>query len=61
MRISGLSLNSDHHQISPCNINAYSTPEVRRIKDTITQGELLKEKYGNKKGEFVLGYKGLRA
>ena len=29
----------DQHQISPCNINAYSTPEVMRIKDMITQGE----------------------
>ena len=27
------------HQISPCNINAYSTPEVMRIKDMITQGD----------------------
>ena len=34
-----LSLNSDQHQISPCNVNAYSTPEVMRIKDMITQGE----------------------
>ena len=34
-----LSPNSDQHQISPCNINAYSTPEVMRINDTITQGE----------------------
>ena len=31
--------NSDQHQISPCNINAYSTPEVMRIKNMITQGE----------------------
>ena len=31
--------NSDQHQISPCNINAYSTPEVMRINDMITQGE----------------------
>ena len=31
--------NSDQHQISPCNTNAYSTPEVMRIKDMITQGE----------------------
>ena len=29
---------SDQHQMSPCNINAYSTPEVMRIKDMITQG-----------------------
>ena len=34
-----LSPNSDQHQISPCNINAYSTPEAMRIKDMITQGE----------------------
>ena len=27
------------HELSPCNINAYSTPEVMRIKDMITQGE----------------------
>ena len=30
---------SDQRQISPCNINAYSTPEVKRIKGMITQGE----------------------
>ena len=34
-----LSPNSDQHQISPCNINAYSTPEVMGIKDMITQSE----------------------
>ena len=34
-----LSPNSDQHQISPCNINAYSNSEVKRIKDMITQGE----------------------
>ena len=34
-----LSQKSDEHKISPCNINAYSTPEVMRIKDMITQGE----------------------
>ena len=34
-----LSPNSDQHQISPCNTNAYSTPEVMRIKDMITQGK----------------------
>ena len=34
-----LNPNSDRHQISPCNINAYSTPEVMRIKNVITQGE----------------------
>ena len=55
--------NSDQHQISPYNINAYSIPEVMRIKDMITQGKfsryfnnfstiLLKEKYGDKIGEF---------
>ena len=27
---------SDQRQISPSNINAYSTPEVMRIKDMIT-------------------------
>ena len=37
--INPLSLNSDQHQISPCNINAHSTPEVMRIEDMITQGE----------------------
>ena len=34
-----LSSNSDQRQISPCNINAYSIPEVMRIKDMITQGD----------------------
>ena len=38
-RINPLSPNSDQHQISPCFINAYSTPEVMRMKDMITQGE----------------------
>ena len=33
--------NSDQHIISPCNINAYSTPEVMRIKDMITQVDFL--------------------
>ena len=33
--------NSDQHQISACNINAYSTPKITRIKDMITQGEFL--------------------
>ena len=28
-----LSPNSDQHQLSPCNINAYSTPGVMRIKN----------------------------
>ena len=57
--------NSDQHQISSCNINAYSTSEVMRIKDLITKGEfscfnnfstvlLYKETYGDKIGEFVL-------
>ena len=36
-----LSPNSDQHQISPCNVNGYSTPEVMRFKDMITQGEFL--------------------
>ena len=31
--------NNDQHEISPCNINVHSTPEVMRIKDMITQGE----------------------
>ena len=35
-----LSPNSDQHQISSCNINAYSAPGVMRIKDMITEGEL---------------------
>ena len=34
-----LNPNSDQHQISPCNINAHSIPEVIRIKDMITKGE----------------------
>ena len=38
-KINPLSPDSDEHQISPCNINAYSTPEVMRIKDMVTQGE----------------------
>ena len=29
--------NSDQHQIAPSNINSYSTPEVMRIRDMITQ------------------------
>ena len=37
--INPLSPNSDQHQISPGKINAYSTPEVIRIKDMITQSE----------------------
>ena len=62
-----LNPNSDQHQISPCNMNAYSTPEVMGIKDMITQGEfswyfdnfssvLLWEKYGDKIREFVPWY-----
>ena len=39
-QLNSLSPNSDQHQISPCNISSYSTPEVMRIKDMITQGEL---------------------
>ena len=34
-----LSPNGDQRQISPCNINAYSTPKVMRMKDMITQSE----------------------
>ena len=37
--VNPLSPNSDQHEKSPNNINAYSTPEVMRIKDMITQGE----------------------
>ena len=38
--VNPLSPNSDQHQISPCNINAYSIPEVMRIKNImITQGD----------------------
>ena len=33
--VNPLSFNSDQHEISPCNINAYATPEVMRIKDMI--------------------------
>ena len=29
--------NSDPHQISPCNINAYLIPQIMRIEDMITQ------------------------
>ena len=39
MCLNPLSPNSDQYQISPCNINAYSTPEVMAIKDMIIQGE----------------------
>ena len=37
--IDTLSPNSDQHEISPCNIDAHSTPEDMRIKDVIMQGE----------------------
>ena len=70
-----LSPNNDQHQISPCNINAYLTPKVMRIKDMITQGDfsgrfnnfspvLFQEKVtGQDKRicSLVLGVKGLRA
>ena len=32
---------ADQHQISPCNINAYSTPKVMRVKDMITKVNFL--------------------
>ena len=34
--INPLDPKSDQHQLSPCNINAYPTSEVMRIKDMIT-------------------------
>ena len=37
--ISALTSKGDQHQSSPCNINAYLTPEDIRIKDLITPGE----------------------
>ena len=37
--INPLSPNSDQNQNSLCNVNAYSTPEVTRIKDMITRSE----------------------
>ena len=37
--INPLTPNTDQHQISPYNINAFSTSEVMRIKDMITQRE----------------------
>ena len=38
--INPFSPNSNYqHQISPCKNNAYSNPEVMRIRDMITQGE----------------------
>ena len=39
--INPLSVNSDRHQISPCNINAQLSAQVSRIKDMITRDELL--------------------
>ena len=64
---------SDQYQISPCNDNAYSTPEVMRIKDMITQVEFSwyfndlstvpwKEKHGGQDRwicSLKLGVKGL--
>ena len=38
VEVEKVSPNCDQHQISPRNISAYSTPEVMRIKDMITQG-----------------------
>ena len=38
VEVEKVSPNGDQHQISPCNISAYSTPEVIRTKDMITQG-----------------------
>ena len=35
-----LSPNSDHRQISPCNINALSIREIMRIQDMIIKDEL---------------------
>ena len=40
MHVNPLSANSDKHKISPGNFNAYSTPEVMRTKDKITESEL---------------------
>ena len=39
--INSLSPNRDQHQVSPHNINAYSTPKVMRIRDMITQVNFL--------------------
>ena len=36
-----LSLKSDQHQISPCNINALLNRVVMRITDMITEGEFV--------------------
>ena len=60
-------INSDQYQISPCNINAYPTSDVMRIKLRIRSPKvnfldilatspqyIYKKKYGDKTGEFVL-------
>ena len=72
-RINPLRPNNDEYQISPCNINAYSTLEVMRIKGMIN-GDiswhvnnfslvLLQEKYGDKIYRricfLIVGVKGL--
>ena len=72
LRIHPLSLDSDQHQISPCNMNALLIREVMGIKDMIIQDKLswyltnfsplvLWEMSGNKEGEFVFWYWGLKA
>ena len=38
VEVEKVSPNCDQHQISPHIISAYSTPEVMRIKNMITQG-----------------------
>ena len=38
--VNPLSLNSDRHQISPCNINAQLSVQVSRIKEMLTRDEL---------------------
>ena len=67
-----LSAKSDHHQISPCHINAESV--VMRIADMITQDEFARRFYqllpttsvGNEEGQqmrihiLILGFKGLK-
>ena len=61
-RINPLSLNSDHHQISPCNINGYSTPEVMRIKDMkLLPSTLIRKVWGQDRRicSLILGVKGL--
>ena len=44
-RVNPLRPISDQHQISPFNINAYSTPEVMRIMDMINQGDFFLYKH----------------